>query len=127
MIKIKVIERGEPGVTGGGTKKFYATVTDRTVIDVDRLSKDVSRMSTLSVIDTEAVIKSLIELIPDYLNQGALVQLNQFGSFYISVSSRGETTADEVSSSSVKKSYIRFRPAMRIKRGLGELKYRKVE
>jgi hypothetical protein len=34
-VKYKVIERGEPGVVGGGTKKFYLTTIRDRLVDLD--------------------------------------------------------------------------------------------
>ena len=40
-IKYNLIERGEPGVSGGGTKKWYAVATNDGELTVDDLTKQI--------------------------------------------------------------------------------------
>ena len=127
MIKYHVVERGEPGVTGGGTTKFYASLTDRETIDVKKLAYDIAKMSTVTAIDTRAVIESLIQLIPEYLKEGRQINLGEFGSFYLSAKSQGEATADDVTSSSITKLNVRFRPSARFKETFVGFKFKKVD
>lgn len=54
--KYKAVQKTEPGVKGGGTKKWYASAAGRDEIDIDRLSRTIERMSTLSLADIRAVI-----------------------------------------------------------------------
>mgnify|MGYP006897125390 CR=1 FL=1 len=40
-IKFKIIERSEPGVAGGGTKKFYASAKMTGIVDIDQLTTSI--------------------------------------------------------------------------------------
>lgn len=58
-IKYNVIERGEPGVVGGGTKKWYAVINNDGELTVDDLVKQIEKFSALSEADIRGVIIAL--------------------------------------------------------------------
>ena len=58
-IKYKVIKRGEPGVAGGGTKKFYASANVTGEKSLTGLMRDIEKMSTVSGADIRAVLYAL--------------------------------------------------------------------
>jgi len=43
-IKYKLIEKGEPGVVGGGTKKWYATIVTDGEETIDDLVKSIENL-----------------------------------------------------------------------------------
>ena len=126
-IKYRVIERGEPGVAGGGTKKFYANTVTQGELDIEELTERIEKISTVSGADIRAVLYSLVDVIPTELDQGRIVRLGDVGSMRVSISSRGEATAEEVSSASIRGGKIIFSPGRKLKRMLNNLEYSKVE
>ena len=54
-IKFKVIERGQPGVTGGGTKQFYASAKVNGEQTLEGLTRSIEKISTVSGADIRAV------------------------------------------------------------------------
>lgn len=126
-IKYRVIERGEPGVAGGGTKKFYANTVTQGELDIEELTERIEKISTVSGADIRAVLYALVDVIPTELDQGRIVRLGDVGSMRVSISSRGETTAEEVSSASIRGGKIIFSPGRKLKRMLNNLEYSKVE
>ncbi|MCK0206389.1 HU family DNA-binding protein, partial [Ornithobacterium rhinotracheale] len=66
-IKYKVVERGQPGVKGGGTKKFYANVVNDGEYSIDDLVKQIEKFSALSEADIRGVIIALENVIQDAL------------------------------------------------------------
>lgn len=40
-IKYKLIEKGQPGVAGGGTKKWYASIVTDGELDIDDIVKQI--------------------------------------------------------------------------------------
>ena len=58
-IKYKLIEKGEPGVVGGGTKKWYANIVTDGEETVDDLVKAIEKFSALSEADIRGVIIAL--------------------------------------------------------------------
>jgi hypothetical protein len=45
-IKFKVIEKAQPGVAGGGVKKFYASVKVQGEANIDELTRSIEKIST---------------------------------------------------------------------------------
>ena len=113
-IKYNVVERGEPGVTGGGTKKWYATVKSDGEVSIDDLTKAIEKFSALSEADIRAVIIALENVIISELTNGKIIRLDKLGSFYPSLSSLGAATEAEFNVSLIKSAKVNYRPGKRI-------------
>ncbi|MEQ8712328.1 MAG: hypothetical protein RIC80_04890 [Cyclobacteriaceae bacterium] len=124
-IKYNVIAKGQPGVAGGGTKKFYASSTADGEVTLDSLTTDIEKISTVSGADIRAVLYALVDIIPDKLADSKIIRLGELGSFQISVSSNGEETEEDVSARSIKGSKINFRPGSKLRNMLKTLTYQK--
>ena len=61
-VKYKVIERGQPGVVGGGNKKYYPSVVSSGEKNLDDITKDVEKISTVSGADIRATLYALIDV-----------------------------------------------------------------
>ena len=55
-IKFKVVQRGEPGIAGGGIKKYYASPNMSGEKTLDNLTRDIEKISTVSGADIRAVL-----------------------------------------------------------------------
>ncbi len=126
-ILFKPILRPEPGVVGGGTPKFYASVHREQSVDLKKFIADVTRASTLNRADVHAAIQAFLELIPNYLADGKIVNLGDLGSFYANISSVGEETGEAVTSNSIKKATVRFRPGVEMRDLVKNFKFKKLE
>jgi predicted histone-like DNA-binding protein len=124
-IKFKVIERGEPGVVGGGTRKFYATPVMDGEMNLSDMTKAIEKICTVSGADIRAVLYALVDVSVDNLAKGSIIRLGDLGSMRISLSSEGLATADEVKASAIKSSSVIFTPGSRIKEMLGAAKFQK--
>ncbi|HCD53443.1 MAG TPA: DNA-binding protein [Balneolaceae bacterium] len=124
-IKYNVIERGEPGVEGGGTKKYYASTITNGTSGIDELSNRIEKISTVSGADIRAVLYSIVDVVPELLANGQIVTIGELGSFRVSISSEPSDTAEEVSASNIKKAKILFRPGKKFKTMLATLEYQK--
>lgn len=111
-INFKVIERGEPGVVGGGTKKYYASPQMNGELDLDDLTKAIEKICTVSGADIRAVLYALVDVAVDNLGRGTIVRLGDLGSMRVSLKSTGEATAEDVKASSVKNAKVVFTPAL---------------
>ena len=125
-IAFKVIERGEPGVAGGGQKKFYATQVATGESDIDNLTRSIERTSTVSGADIRAVLYGFVETMMDDLAAGKIVKLGELGNFRVSISSEGKNTGEEVNASAIKNARIIFSPGKKLKKLLQSLDYKKV-
>lgn len=124
-IKYNIIERGQPGVEGGGTKKFYASSVTSGTSGIEELSDRIEKISTVSGADIRAVLYSIVDVVPDLLSNGNIVTIGDLGSFRVSISSDGSDTAEEVNASNIKKAKILFRPGKKFKTMLNNLEYQK--
>ena len=125
-IQFKVIERGQPGIAGGGEKKFYASPVMDGELSMAELTKAIEKICTVSGADIRAVLYALVDVGIDNLANGTILRLGELGSLRISLSSEGKATADEVTSSSIKNSSVIFTPGTRIKEMLTMAKFQKV-
>ena len=124
-IKFKVIERGQPGVAGGGTKKFYASPIMDGEMTLDDMTKAIERACTVNGADIRAVLYALVDISVDNLSSGTIIRLGDLGSLRISLSSEGKDKADDVSASAIKGTNVIFTPGPRIKDMLNTVKYQK--
>ncbi|MGV8095352.1 MAG: HU family DNA-binding protein [Mangrovibacterium sp.] len=126
-LKYHVIERGQPGVVGGGEKKHYAHIVYGDEATVDEMVKDIEKFSALSEPDIRGVIIALENTIQSKLSDSRIVRMDRIGSFYPAISSRGESTAEEVSSESITKKGVNFRPGARILKAIDDAGVKKVD
>ena len=124
-IKFKVIERGQPGVAGGGEKKFYASAVMAGELSLAELTKAIEKISTVSGADIRAVLYALVDVSIDNLAKGTIVRLGDLGSLRVSLSSEGQDTAENVTAATVKNTKVIFTPGTRIKEMLDTTKFQK--
>ena len=124
-IKYNLIERGEPGVTGGGTKKWYAVATNDGELTVDDLTKLIEKFSALSEADIRGVVIALENVIQDNLANGKIIRLDKLGSFYPMLSSRGADKEESFDTSYIRGASVRYRPGTRISNALKTTTFKK--
>ena len=93
--------------------------------DLEKLAELISYQCTVTEADCYAVLMSLEHNIISELNQGRIVKLGRLGNFQVGLSSEGKETAEEVTSSVIKKNRILFRPGKKLRTLLSTLTYRK--
>ena len=125
-IKFSVIQRGEPGVVGGGTKKWYASPQMNGELTLEGLTKWIEKISTVSGADIRAVVYAAVDVIKESLSEGQIVRLGELGSFRTSISSEGKATEKEVTAHSITNARVIFTPAKGLKDMLATLSYEKI-
>lgn len=125
-IKYKVIERGEPGVAGGGTKKFYASANVTGEKSLTGLTRDIEKISTVSGADIRAVLYALVDTMTGALSEGQIVRLGELGSLRVSISSEGKEKEKEVTPATIKQARVVFTPGKAIKDMLETVTYEKM-
>jgi predicted histone-like DNA-binding protein len=126
-IKYKTIQRVQPGIVGGGIKKYYATIITDGEATVDELVKEIEKFSALSEPDIRGVIIALENVIQSKLAESKIVRLDKLGSFYPTLSSEGKDEAKQITSGSIKKVGINYRPGERIIAAMNAAGFKKVE
>lgn len=124
-VKFNVVSRKNPQDIAA-PEKFYANAIGDGETDLDTLAKAISVQCTVTEADCYAVLISLESNIISELEQGRIVKLGRLGSFQVGISSEGELNADDVTSDSITKNRIRFRPGKRLRSFLKDVSYRKV-
>lgn len=124
-MKIKLIERRKPG-TKTGPGKFYASpvnVGKKTLRDI---AHDIAGRSSLTRGDIENVLSNFMDCLPHYLRDGFSVQLGEFGTMRLTLSSEGAATVKAFKSETIKPR-VTFTPGVELKAALRENSYETVK
>lgn len=93
---------------------------------MDDVIKDVEKFSALSEPDIEGVTTAIENVVQGYLAEGKIVRLGKLGVFYPTLSSSPADTVSLVSSNSIKKIGVRYRPGARILSSMRDAGFQKV-
>lgn len=110
MITYKLRSKANPRDLAA-EKKFYAVKQSQGELTMRDLAKRISRESTVSIIDTTAVLEAFLQVVPDELLNGKIVKMGEFGTFRTTLSSEGVALEEEFTATKIKKVNVRFRPA----------------
>ena len=125
MIKYSLKERINP-TDLTAPNKFYPFKQAQEELTLRDFAKRISRESTVSMMDTMAVLEGLLQIIPDEIINGKIIKLGDFGTFRTTLSSIGSDTEAEFTANKIKKLNIRFRPAREFMNLLASVKFEKV-
>ncbi len=123
-VKYNIVERANP-TDREAPKKFYPSVVASGRVTMRELAEMAARESTLSTMDMMAAYESLLALIPMQLAKGNVVELGDFGSFWLRNTGDGSETAEEVNETKISKVQARFNPGLLFKDVLKILKFEK--
>ena len=121
-IKFNVVERGRPSDPEASTR-FYPSIQSTGRMTLRQLSQRISQMCTVSSPDTMAVLESLLTIIPQELADGNIVELGDFGNFWLRSSSAGADEVEKVSASQVTSLMPRFNPGKEFKKALATVDF----
>ncbi len=119
--------RGEPGVPGGGVKKYYAAIVLGEEVTIDEIVKDVEKFCSLSEPDIVGVIAAFEYVVESKLCQSRYVRFNRLGTMYPRFSSKGVDTEEEVDETLISNRSIRYLPGQKLRDALAVAKLKKVE
>lgn len=93
-------------------KWYPRTVTVEKPVTTDEIADKLSLISTVSRADTYAVLKNLANVMADEMRHGLTVKLEGLGTFYYSLTARGNgvDTPEEVSAKQIAGTRVRFIP-----------------
>ena len=120
-MKIKLIERRKPG-TKTGPGKFYASPVNVGRKTLDDIARDISGRSSLTRGDISNVLYNFIDCLPHYLRDGFSIQLGEFGSMHVTLSSKGAETEKAFKTETIKPRVV-FTPGTELKRELAANSY----
>jgi len=123
-VKFNIVERGNPA-DREAPRKFYPSIQSSGRVSTRELAERAAQMSTLTTTDMVAAIESLLTIIPNELAKGNIVELGDFGSFWLRTTSDGTETADEVRAAQITGVLPRFNPGREFKRTLDAIVFNK--
>lgn len=106
--------------------RYYATVKSTGRVDTYGLARTINSMSTVSSADTAAVLEAFLNVVPDQLAEGRIVELGDFGSFRLTVSSEGAPRAEDFTSRHITDVRVIFTPGKRFKGVLNNAEFQKI-
>lgn len=121
-VKFNVVERGNP-VKPEAPKKYYPSIQSSGRVTARELAEMAAQRSTLSTMDMMAAIESFLTIIPEQLARGNIVELGDFGSYWLRASCDGVETPDEVRASQITGVLPRFNPGKKFKGVLKTIEY----
>ena len=124
-MKIKLIERRKPG-TKTGPGKFYASPVNVGKKNLRDIAHDIAGRSSLTRGDIENVLSNFIDCLPHYLRDGFSVQLGEFGTMRLTLSSEGAATEKAFKTEKIKPR-VTFTPGVELKAALRENSYETVK
>lgn len=104
---------------------FYASPVYTGDVTIRQLAEKIAMVSTVSSIDVLAVLEAFLQLIPLELIESRIVRLRYFGTFRVTVKSKGQPTADDLSAVHIEKMRLLFRPYKEFSELVGSVKYEK--
>ncbi len=125
-VNISVTSRRDPR-DRNSERKYHATVRSKGRIKISRIASEISTIASVNNRLTTAVLEAFLNLIPDRLVDGQIVDLDGFGSFRVSVSSIGASDPRDVTPQSITDVRIVFHPCELLMKRLSSAVFEKIE
>jgi predicted histone-like DNA-binding protein len=123
-VKFNVVERGNPS-NSAAPKKFYPSIESSGRKTMRELAAQISQISTVSSVDTMAMLEALLTIIPQELVAGNIVELGDFGNFWLKANADGADTAEAVRATQINTLLPRFNAGQEFKKALASIKFEK--
>lgn len=123
-VKYSVVERGNPSNLQA-PKKFYPSISSSGRKSLRQLAGRISEISTVSSADTMAVLEALLTVIPQELAAGNIVELGDFGNFWLKANADGVDTAEAVRAGQITTLLPRFNAGKEFKKVLASIEFEK--
>src|SRR5689334_4037318 len=124
-VKFNIVERGRPGHSEA-PKKYYPSIQSTGRVSLRDLAERASDISTFSTPDMIAAIEILLAIIPDELAHGNIVELGDFGNFWLRSSAEGVEDIAKVDGDQITTLLPRFNPGRRFKQVLAQVEFSKL-
>ncbi len=121
-VKFNVVERGNPSDLAA-PKKYYPSIQSSGRVTTRELAEMAAERSTLSTMDMMAAIEGFLAIIPQQLARGNIVELGDFGSYWLKTSSEGIENPEDVRASQIVTILPRFNPGKKFKDVLKTIEY----
>lgn len=125
-MKYKLIQKANP-LKPGTERKWYASPVKTGTINNYQLSKGIAGKSFLARGAVMNVIENIVDEIPRYLIEGYSVNLNNFGTLRLSLSSEGVEDPKEFTSDNITNMKVVFTPSAELKKTLQKINFEEIE
>ena len=106
-------------------KMYYPSIKASGRCDQRQLAELIAAMSTISSADTMAMLEALLIVLPNELAKGNIVDLGDFGSFWLKANADGAETAEEVRATQIHRLMPHFKPGKEFKKVLKSIEFKK--
>ncbi|TRX72444.1 HU family DNA-binding protein [Carboxylicivirga sp. M1479] len=107
--------------------KYYGSIVRPENISLEKLAKRIAEVSPVNELDTETVLVAFTRILPEFLTEGATVELGNLGYLRVSLSSEGVEIEEDFQSKHIKGNKVRFQPSVKVKDAMKNVKYTKVK
>ena len=123
-MKIKMVQRKNPQKKS--EVKYYASPVNAGKKNLRDIARDIAGRSSLTRGDIENVLANFMDCLPHYLRDGFSVQLGEFGTMRLTLSSEGAATVKAFKTETIKPR-VTFTPGVELKATLRENSYETVK
>lgn len=125
-IKFKGVQRPNPAKPEEA-KKYYPRAISSGKVELKGLAKRISiKSTTVSDIDTLAVLMALTKELSAAIDNGETVHLGDLGYFHITLTGTGELDEKKLSASNIESAKLRFVAGKEIENSLKTAKFEKI-
>jgi len=121
-IKFNIVERANPS-NREAPSKYYPSIRSSGRVTTEEIAEMAADRSTLTSADMMAAIETFLSIVPQQLMKGNIVELGQFGSFWLKTTSEGADAPDAVNAEQISRLLPRFIPGKRFRRVLKTVEY----
>lgn len=121
----RLYKKPQPGIAGGGIKKWYGNAVLDQELTVDDLVKKIEKFSSFSEADIRGVMIAMENVIKEEIVQGKIIRLDVLGSFYPVISTEGVENEADFTEQHIKNVKVAYRPGKRIMKALSLVVFKK--
>lgn len=105
--------------------QYYPSLQSSGRLTLRQLAQRMAEISTLSTIDTMAAIEAFLQVVPQELADGNIVDLGDFGSFWLRTKTTGTAEQADVAKEQILDLKPLFRPGKEFKKVLDNAEFKK--
>jgi predicted histone-like DNA-binding protein len=121
-MRYKLIVKSNPQ-NPEGLKKWYANAKKTGTMDIKEIAKIIAGRSSLTVGDVINVLSNFVDSLPMFLKLGMSIQLGDFGTLRLTISSEGVDNKDEFTVANIKGVRVVFTPSVELKNALKDIHF----
>jgi len=121
-VKYNIVERGNPS-NPQAPRKYYPSIQSSGRVTTRELAEMAADRSTLTTADMMAAIESFLAIVPQQLAKGNIVELGDFGTFWLRSTAEGAQAPEVANATQITSLLPRFNPGKTFKKVLRTVEY----